>query len=82
LFASVRYAPVRLLAVTAAELSRTEWHPLSLFPEERVAEQVKEAIDRVNDRYGEFTLTRGMIPAKSVEKQLMPKHFGNKRIEF
>lgn len=82
LFRGVRYGPVRLLAVTVSELSRTEWQPRSLFAEDRLKESMREAIDSVNDRYGEFTLTRGMIPDKFLDKQLIAKHFGNKRIEF
>jgi len=48
--------PVRLLGVTLSSL-RQEVQQYSLFEDERKAQQVAEAIDSVNDRYGGFAVT-------------------------
>jgi len=50
--------PVRLLGVTLSTL-RQEVQQYSLFEGERKAQQVAEAIDNVNDRYGGFAVTYG-----------------------
>jgi len=48
--------PVRLLGVRLSNL-RYESNQLSLFPEERKKTMLVEAMDKVNDRYGDFSVT-------------------------
>ena len=48
--------PVRLLGVKVSALSR-DCLQLSFFPQDRKRREVMKVMDRVNDRYGEFSLT-------------------------
>ena len=52
--------PVRLLGVRLSNL-RYESNQLPLFPEERKKAQLVEAMDEVNDRYGNFSVTFGSL---------------------
>jgi DNA polymerase-4 len=52
--------PVRLLGVRLSNL-RYESNQLPLFPEERKKAQLVEAMDKVNDRYGNFSVTFGSL---------------------
>ena len=52
--------PVRLLGVRLTNL-RYESNQLSLFPEERKKAFMASAMDEVNDRYGDFTVTFGSL---------------------
>ena len=52
--------PVRLLGVRLSNL-RYESNQLPLFPEERKKAQLVEAMDKVNDRYGNFRLRSGVF---------------------
>ena len=52
--------PVRLLGVRISNL-RYEGNQLPLFPEERRKALMVGAMDEVNDRYGDFTVTFGSL---------------------
>jgi DNA polymerase IV len=52
--------PVRLLGVKLSNL-RYESNQMPLFPEERKKAQLVEAMDKVNDRYGNFSVTFGSL---------------------
>jgi DNA polymerase-4 len=52
--------PIRLLGVRLSNL-RYESNQLSLFPEERKKAQLVSAMDDINDKYGNFTLTFGSL---------------------
>ncbi len=52
--------PVRLLGVRISNL-RYESNQLPLFPEERKKALMANAMDEVNDRYGDFTVTFGSL---------------------
>jgi DNA polymerase-4 len=52
--------PVRLLGVKLSNL-KCESSQLSLFPEERKKTQLVNAMDEVNDRYGDFSVTFGSL---------------------
>jgi len=52
--------PVRLLGVTVSNLQRSS-HQSPLFSWPNKMEVLWEAVDRVNDKYGEFTLTWGSL---------------------
>jgi DNA polymerase-4 len=52
--------PVRLLGVTVSNLHRPS-NQLSLFSRPNRLAALWEAIDRVNDKYGDFTLTWGSL---------------------
>ncbi|HEY6837136.1 MAG TPA: DNA polymerase IV [Geobacteraceae bacterium] len=52
--------PVRLLGVRISNL-RYESNQLPLFPEERKKTFMANAMDEVNDRYGDFTVTFGSL---------------------
>ncbi len=57
---------VRLLGVTLSDLARN-YLQLPLFESERRRENLTRAMDRVNDRYGMFTLTWGTLLDRSRE---------------
>jgi DNA polymerase-4 len=59
--------PVRLLGVRLSNL-RYESNQLSLFPEDRKKAQLVEAMDKVNDRYGNFSITFGSLLDKEKAK--------------
>ena len=52
--------PVRLLGVTVSNLQRAS-NQLSLFSKPNKLAALWEAVDRVNDKYGDFTLTWGSL---------------------
>jgi DNA polymerase-4 len=52
--------PVRLLGVRLSNL-RYESNQLPLFPDERKKGQLVDALDEVNDRYGDFSVTFGSL---------------------
>jgi DNA polymerase-4 len=52
--------PIRLLGVRISNL-RYESNQLPLFPEERKKALMVHAMDEVNDRYGDFTVTFGSL---------------------
>ena len=67
IFSSLRLQQsVRLLGVTLADLAK-DYLQLPLFEEERRREQIAQAMDRVNDHYGMFTLTWGTLLDRSRE---------------
>lgn len=51
--------PIRLLGITLSSLTKNQ--QLSLFPEKRKKGIVTRAMDRINDLYGDFTVTWGSI---------------------
>jgi DNA polymerase-4 len=59
--------PVRLLGVRLSNL-RYESNQLLLFPEERKKAQLVEAMDKVNDRYGNFSVTFASLLDKDKAK--------------
>jgi len=59
--------PVRLLGVCLSGL-RHEGEQLPLFNEARKKQSVARAMDEVNDRYGEFSVTFGSLRADDEEK--------------
>lgn len=64
--------PVRLLGISLSDLSFEEYTG-SLLPEEVAKEEVQRALDQINDRFGEFTLTYGnTIPDLRSQKVISP----------
>ena len=53
--------PVRMVGVSTANLKPKNPENLSLLPETKQRETMLQAIDTINNRYGEFTLTRGIL---------------------
>lgn len=51
-------APVRLLGLSLGKLV-FDYRPNPLLPEDRKKESLQEALDRINDRFGEFSLSYG-----------------------
>lgn len=82
MFKTVRLEPIRLVGLTAHTLTKTDAIPISLWEEDRQKERTLGAMDAINDRWGEFTITRGLADTADSDRQLIAKHFGNKRIEF
>jgi len=52
--------PVRLLGVTVSKLQRVS-NQFPLFSRSNKSAALREAVDRVNDKYGDFTLTWGSL---------------------
>ena len=64
--------PVRLLGISLSDL-RFEGVTPSLFPEDNRKEAVQNALDGINDRFGEFTLSYGdTIPDLRTQKVISP----------
>jgi len=53
--------PIRLVAVSLGNVKPTTPQNLSLLEEVNRREIITRALDKVNDRYGEFTLQRGVL---------------------
>ncbi len=51
---------IRMLGVSVSTLVKN-YHQISLFPRERRAGALLGALDRINDRYGEFTIQRAAL---------------------
>ncbi|OGP53955.1 MAG: hypothetical protein A2162_00680 [Deltaproteobacteria bacterium RBG_13_52_11b] len=61
IFVSIRHPkPIRLLGV-GASLLKKEWHQLSLFDRPEKKDNLLKAMDRVNERFGDWTLTWGSL---------------------
>jgi len=61
IFESIRHPrPIRLLGV-GASLLKKEWYQLSLFERKEKKDNLLKAMDRVNERYGDWTLTWGSL---------------------
>ncbi len=52
---------IRMIGISISNLKSTTPQNLSLLPEINKQEIVVKAVDRINDRYGEFTLQRGTL---------------------
>lgn len=52
--------PIRMVGVSLSGLVKN-YHQLSLFEHELKRERLIEALDKINDRYGEFTILRSRI---------------------
>jgi DNA polymerase IV len=60
---------IRLLGVSVSSLVRN-YRQLSLFPQERRNMELLHALDRLNDRYGEFTVQRAAIVETRLRKRI------------
>lgn len=61
--------PVRLVGVSVSNLVKGE-KQLPLFERDRKRERLLSATDRINDRFGEFTVSSGLV---LIEKKLSSK---------
>jgi len=52
---------IRMIGVSISNLKTSTPQNLSLLPETSKRETILRAIDKINDKYGEFTLTRGIL---------------------
>lgn len=76
--------PVRLLGISLSKLANTP-KQLSLFEEEKKQQQVTHAMDRVNSKFGDFTLTWGsLLDLEERQKIISPawRPEGPRKIEF
>jgi len=53
--------PIRLIAVSVSELAKQTQTTQPLFPERQRLERLTRSVDRLNTRYGEFTVHRGSL---------------------
>lgn len=53
--------PIRLVAISVYELIKQVEHTKSLFLDEQHHEELLEALDKINNRYGEFTVHRAAL---------------------
>jgi DNA polymerase IV len=61
IFTSIRHPkPIRLLGVGASQLKK-EWYQLSLFDRPEKKDNLLKAMDRVNERFGDWSLTWGSL---------------------
>lgn len=85
LLSSVRFAmKVRLIGVSVSGLVRDPMQ-VSLFEEDRKRAAVTAAMDAVNDRFGEFTLTWGTLLARQKHKGVIAPAWrpeGSRRVEY
>lgn len=71
LFRQVRLEqPVRLVGVSVSGLERRE-EQVPLFPEARRRALTSMAMDRINDRYGDFTVTWGTLLARQHHERVI-----------
>ena len=64
--------PVRLLGITLSDLTWENFTP-SLLPEVLRKERIQEALDGINDRFGEFTMAYGeTVPDLRTLKVISP----------
>lgn len=52
---------IRMVGISISNLKPTHPQNLSLLPETNRAEIILKAIDKINDKFGEFTLQRGVL---------------------
>ncbi len=64
------HQPIRLLGVSMADLV-PKGAQSSLFPEANKSERLYEALDRVNERFGEWTLTWGSLMERQDHKGVL-----------
>jgi DNA polymerase-4 len=62
--------PIRLVGVSMADLVPRGMQT-SLFPEVNKSERLYEALDRVNERFGEWTLTWGSLMERHTHKEVL-----------
>lgn len=62
--------PIRLVGVSMADLV-PRGTQTSLFPEMNKSERLYEALDRVNERFGEWTLTWGRLLERQIHKGVL-----------
>ena len=61
IFTSIRHPkPIRLLGVGTSQLKK-EWYQLSLFDRPEKKDNLLKAMDRVNERFGDWSLTWGSL---------------------
>lgn len=53
--------PIRMIGVSISNLKHQTPQNLSLLEEKKRKEIITKALDKINDRYGEFTLKRGIL---------------------
>ena len=71
--------PIRLIAISAYKLIKHLEHSQSLFTDDQHHERLLEALDVINNRYGEFTVHRAVL--SKVKKQIFNLPDGrNKRV--
>jgi DNA polymerase-4 len=76
-------SPVRLLGVCISDIVR-DYSQVPLFEEERKRERLLEAVDGINDRFGEFTLTWATVMERTDEPGVISPAWrpeGVKRVE-
>ncbi|MGE5172905.1 MAG: DNA polymerase IV [Betaproteobacteria bacterium] len=62
--------PVRLVGVSVSGLERNE-SQLPLFGDERKRKFIAEAMDGINDRYGDFTVTWGTLVERNAHERII-----------
>jgi len=66
--------PIRMIGVSISNLRPLLPETLSLLPETKLTETINKTLDLVNDKYGEFTLQRGIL-LQSASIKRMPNPF-------
>lgn len=63
--------PIRMIDVGMSDLIHTNFLPESFLPEEKRRKKLVLAMDRVNDMFGEFTISRAfLLTTKNMEKNV------------
>lgn len=55
------YKPIRLVGVSVTNILHSHQISLPILPEDTKEEQVKNTLDTINDKFGEFTVFRGAL---------------------
>jgi DNA polymerase IV len=62
------YGPIRLVGVSVSNLAH-DYRQIPLFPGDRKNDLLIRTVDRINDRYGEFTVRRAIIMNTKIRRR-------------
>ena len=74
--------PIRMIGVSVSNLTPQTPENLSLLIEKQVQEKVTKALDKVNDRFGEFTLQRGILLGSTKIKRMPNPFLADRRFKL
>lgn len=72
----------RMIGVSVSNLKPTRPDNLSLLPEVKRQETITKALDKINDKFGEFTLQRGILLQTSKIKRMPNPFLADRRFKL
>ena len=73
---------IRMIGISVSNLRSKNLQTLSLFPEERRDEILTKVSDKINDKYGEFTLKRGILINSTKVKRMANPFLADRRFKI